>query len=69
VGLLGYFQVGRLRFVRDLLHVSAMVEMNERRNLVRRIALNRAAPLVPGLLAALQELLSPQKVVLILREI
>jgi hypothetical protein len=60
---------GVLRMVRDLLHVSGMVEMNERRNLVRRIALNRAAPLVPGLLTALQELLSPQKVVLILREI
>jgi hypothetical protein len=60
---------GVLRLVRDLLHVSGMVEFNERRNKVKRIVLNRAAPLVRGLLAALRELLLPQKVVLILREI
>jgi len=62
-------QYGVLRLVRDLLHVSGMIEVNEKRNSVKRIALNRAAPLVRGLLAALRELLSPQKVVLILREI
>lgn len=60
---------GVLRFVRDLLHVSGMVEFNERKNKVKRIVLNRAAPLVRGLLAALRELLLPQKVALILREI
>jgi len=60
---------GVLRFVRDLLRVSGMVEFNERRNKVKRIVLNRAAPLVRGLLAALREMLLPQKVALILREI
>lgn len=60
---------GVLRLVRDLLSVSGMVEFNERKNKVKRIVLNRAAPLVRGLLAALRELLLPQKVVLILREI
>ena len=60
---------GVLRMVRDLLHVSGIVEMNKRRTSVKRIVLNRAAPLVRGFLAALRELLAPQKVVLILREI
>lgn len=60
---------GVLRLVRDLLHVSGMVELNVRSNSVKRIILNRAAPLVRGFLAALRELLAPQKVVLILREI
>src|SRR5215216_1861938 len=60
---------GVLRMVRDLLSVSGMVEINGKRNSVKRIVLNRAAPLVRGLLAALRELLAPQKVVLILREI
>ena len=55
--------------MRDLLHVGGMVERNERRTSVKRIVLNRAAPLVRGFLAALRELLLPQKVVLILREI
>ena len=58
-----------LRFVRDLLRISGMVEFNERTNKVKRIVLNRAAPLVRGLPAALRELLLPQKVLLILREI
>lgn len=60
---------GVLRWVRDLLHVSGIVELHHQRNLVKRIVLNRAAPLVRGFLAALRELLAPQKVVLILREI
>jgi hypothetical protein len=62
-------QYGVLRLVRDLLHVSGMVEVNEKRDSVKCIVLNRAAPLVRGLLAALRQLLAPQKVVLILREI
>jgi hypothetical protein len=64
-----FSQYGMLRMVRDLLHVSGMVEVNEKRNSVKRIVFNGAAPLVRGFLAALRQLLSPQKVVLILREI
>jgi hypothetical protein len=60
---------GVLRLVRDLLHVSGIIEMNKRRNLVKRIVLNRAAPLVRGFPDALRELLLPQKVELILRKI
>jgi hypothetical protein len=60
---------GVLRFVCDLLSVRGKVEINRRRNSVRRIVLNRAAPRVRGLLAALRELLAPLKVVHILREI
>lgn len=59
---------GVLRLVRDLLHVSGIVKMNKQMNSVKRIVLNRAAPLVRGFLAAMRELLAPQKVVLILRE-
>ena len=62
-------QYGVLRLVRDLMHVSGMVEVNEKRNTVRRIVLNGAAPLVRGFLDALRKLLLPQKVILILREI
>jgi hypothetical protein len=43
--------------------------MNKQRNSVKRIVLNHAAPLARGFLAALRELLAPQRVVLILREI
>lgn len=60
---------GVLRLVRDLLHVSGIVEMHRRSDSVKRIVLNRAAPLVRGFLAALRQLLAPRKVVLILREI
>ena len=60
---------GVLRLVRDLLHVSGVIELDKQRRSVKRIVLNRAAPLVRGLLVALRELLAPQKVVLILREI
>lgn len=59
---------GVLRLVRDLMHVSRLVEMN-RKQAFKRIVLNRAAALVRGFLYALRELLLPQKVVLILREI
>lgn len=61
-------QYGVLRLVRDLMHISGIVEV-DRKNSVKRIVLNHAAPLARGLLAALRELLLPQKVVLILREI
>jgi len=53
---------GVLRLVRDLLHVGGIVEMHKQRNSVKRIVLNRAAPLVHGFLAPLRELLAPQKV-------
>jgi hypothetical protein len=58
---------GVLRLVRDLMQVCGIIEV--KRNSVKRIVLNRAAPLMRGVLAALRELLLPQKVVLILREI
>jgi hypothetical protein len=54
--------------VRDLLHISGIVEV-DKKNSVKRIVRNHAVPLVRALLAALRELLLPQKVVLILREI
>lgn len=47
---------GVLRFARDLMSVSGMVELDQR-NRVRRIILNRAAALTQGLLNALRRLL------------
>jgi hypothetical protein len=62
-------QYGVLRLVRDVLHVSGVVEVDQKRNVIKRIMLNRAAPSLRGAFTALRELLLPQKVVLILREI
>jgi hypothetical protein len=59
---------GTLRFVRDLLSISGVVEL-DRRNKVRRIILNRAAAPARGLLSALRRLLLQEKVVIILDKI
>lgn len=59
---------GTLRFVRDLLSVSGVVEMDQR-NRVRRIILNRSASLARGLLSALRRLLLREDVAIILDKI
>ena len=60
---------GILRLVRDLLHVSGMIELNQRNSSIRRIVLNRAAPLASGFLNALRAVLLPQHVSIILDKI
>ena len=59
---------GTLRFVRDLLSISGLIELDHRNN-VRRIILNRAAALARGLLGALRRLLLQEDVVIILGKI
>lgn len=59
---------GTLRFVRDLLSVSGMIELDQK-NSVKRIVLNRAAPLASGFFNALRRLLLPQHVTVILDKI
>ncbi len=59
---------GTLRFVRDLMSISGVVELDQRSN-VRRIILNRAAMLARGLLSALRRLLLQEDVVIILDKI
>ena len=60
---------GILRMVRDLLSVSGKIELNQRNSSIKRIILNRAAPLASGFLNALRALLLPQQVVIILDKI
>jgi len=60
---------GILRLVRDLLSVSGKIEINERNGSIRRITLNRAAPLASGFFNALRALLLPQHVSIILDKI
>jgi hypothetical protein len=59
---------GVLRFVRDLLSISGLIEMDQR-NRVKRIVLNRGASFARGLLSALRTLLLPEQVVIILGKI
>jgi hypothetical protein len=59
---------GTLRFVRDLLSVSGMIQLDQK-NRVKRIVLNRAAPLASGFFNALRGLLLPHHVTLILDKI
>lgn len=59
---------GVLRFVRDLMSVSGLIEM-DRRGRIRRIVLNRGASFARGLLSALRVLLLPEQVVIILGKI
>ena len=59
---------GILRLVRDLLSVSGKVEL-DKKNRVKRIVLNRAAPLASGFFNALRGLLLPQHVKVILDKI
>jgi hypothetical protein len=60
---------GILRLVRDLLSVSGMVELDQRKLSIKRIVLNRAAPLASGVLTALRTMLLPQHVSIILDKI
>ena len=60
---------GILRLIRDLLAVSGMIEVDQRKLLIKRIVLNRAAPLATGFLSALRALLLPQHVSVILGKI
>ena len=60
---------GVLRLVRDLLSVSGMIEVDQRKLFIKRIVLNRAAPLASGFLSALRALLLPQQVSVILDKI
>ena len=60
---------GILRMVRDLMSISGMVELDQRKLSIKRIVLNRAAPLASGFLNALRALLLPQHVSVILDKI
>ena len=60
---------GILRLVRDLLSVSGKIELNQRNSSIKRIIVNRAAPLASGFFNALRALLLPQHVSVILDEI
>ena len=60
---------GILRLVRDLMSISGMVDLDQRKLSIKRIILNRAAPLASGLLSALRALLLPQHVSIILDKI
>jgi Transposase DDE domain group 1 len=62
-------RLGILRLVRDLLSVSGMIELNQRNSSIRRVVINRAAPLTSGFFNALRALLLPQHVVIILDKI
>jgi hypothetical protein len=60
---------GILRLVRDLMSVSGKIEIDQRKLSIKRIVLNRAAPLASGFLNALRALLLPQHVSIILDKI
>ena len=60
---------GILRLVRDLLSVSGKIEVDQRNSSIKRIVLNRAAPLASGFFNALRALLLPQHVSIILGKI
>jgi hypothetical protein len=60
---------GTLRLVRDVLSVSGKIELSAKTKFLKRIVLNRAAPILPGLLTALRGLLLPQQTSIILGEI
>ncbi len=60
---------GTLRLVRDVLSVSGKLELNKKTGAIKRIVLNRAAPMLTGLLTALRGLLLPQHASIILDEI
>ena len=60
---------GTLRMVRDVLSISGKIELSAKTNSINRIVLNRALPMLPGLLNALRGLLLPQQTSIILDEI
>jgi len=59
---------GMVRLVRDVFHITGQIELDAHGHVVR-IVLNQAAPLVCGLVKALQTLLAPTHVALSLGEI
>ena len=60
---------GTLRLVRDVLSVSGKVEFDSKARKLKRIVLNRAAPIISKLLTAFRSLLLAEQVSLILGEI
>jgi len=61
-------RLGLLRLVRDLLHISGQVELDQRSKMVVRIALNRAAPLAGVFVNAWRDTLLGKHVAISLRE-
>jgi hypothetical protein len=59
---------GTLRLVRDVLSVSGKVEFDSKASKLKRIVLNRAAPIISKLLTAFRSLLLHEHVVIILGE-
>ncbi len=59
---------GMLRLVRDVLGISGKIELQSKTHQLKRIILNRAAPLLPGLLTAQRDLICSQHIVIILDE-
>ena len=59
---------GMVRLVRDVFHITGQIGLDTRGHVVQ-IVLNQAAPLVGGIVAALQALLAPAHVVVSLGEI
>jgi hypothetical protein len=60
---------GTLRLVRDVLSVSGKVEFDSKASKLKRIVLNRAAPIISKLLTAFRSLLLAEQVSIILGEI
>jgi hypothetical protein len=59
---------GMLRLVRDVLGISGKIELESKTHELKRIIVNRAAPLLPGLLTALRDLLCSHQISIILDE-
>ena len=64
-----FARFGILRLVRDLMSISGMIELDQRKLSIKRIVLNRAAPLANGVFNALRALLLQEQVVIILDKI
>jgi hypothetical protein len=60
---------GTLRLVRDVLSVSGKVEFDSKASKLKRVVMNRAAPIISKLLTAFRSLLLAEHVVIILGEI
>jgi hypothetical protein len=58
---------GMLRMVRDVFHIHGWIELDAHGHVVQ-IILNQAAPLVRGIVAALQGLLAPAHIAVTLGE-
>jgi len=64
-----FARFGLLRMVRDLLHISGHIELNQKTKAVVCIALNRAAPLAQPFVDAWSDTGSETHILLNLREI